>query len=74
MTVRLDTTNIEQWRQSVHGQALLEKGDLTAPACNDCHGNHGAMPPGVDSVANACGTCHGKIANLFAETRMKHQV
>jgi predicted CXXCH cytochrome family protein len=62
----------EQWRQSVHGRALLEKGDLSAPACNDCHGNHGAMPPGVDSVANACGTCHGKISNLFAETRMKH--
>jgi predicted CXXCH cytochrome family protein len=63
----------EQWRQSVHGRALLDKGDLSAPACNDCHGNHGAMPPGVDSVANACGTCHGKIATLFAETRMKHK-
>jgi predicted CXXCH cytochrome family protein len=63
----------EQWLQSVHGRALLEKGDLSAPACNDCHGNHGAMPPGVDSVANACGTCHGKIANLFAEARMKHK-
>jgi predicted CXXCH cytochrome family protein len=61
------------WRQSVHGRALLEKGDLSAPACNDCHGNHGAMPPGVDSVANACGTCHGKISKLFAETNMKHK-
>jgi predicted CXXCH cytochrome family protein len=61
------------WRQSVHGRALLEEGDLSAPACNDCHGNHGAMPPGVDSVANACGTCHGKIANLFAQTRMRHK-
>jgi predicted CXXCH cytochrome family protein len=63
----------ELWRRSVHGQALLDKGDLSAPACNDCHGNHGAMPPGVDSVANACGSCHGKIANLFAETSMKHK-
>ena len=63
----------EQWRQSVHARALLEKGDLSAPACNDCHGNHGAMPPGVDSVANACGTCHGKIAGLFAQARMKHK-
>jgi predicted CXXCH cytochrome family protein len=61
------------WRPSAHGRALLEKGDLSAPACNDCHGNHGAMPPGVDSVANACGACHGKIAELFAETRMKHK-
>jgi predicted CXXCH cytochrome family protein len=63
----------DQWRRGVHGRALLEKGDLSAATCNDCHGNHGAMPPGVDSVANACGTCHGKIANLFAETRMKHK-
>lgn len=63
----------EQWRQSVHGRALMDKGDLSAPACNDCHGNHGALPPGVGSVANACGTCHGKIAGLFAETRMQHK-
>jgi len=62
----------ENWRNSIHGQALMDKGDLAAPACNDCHGNHGAMPPGLDSVANACGTCHGKVAKLFAETRMKH--
>ena len=62
-----------QWRQSVHGRALMDKGDLGAPACNGCHGNHGAMPPGVDSVANACGTCHGKVAKLFADTLMKHK-
>lgn len=63
----------KDWQQSVHGRALLENGDLSAPTCNDCHGNHGAMPPGLDSVANACGTCHGKIANLFADARMKHK-
>lgn len=62
-----------QWKQSVHGRALLEKGDLSAATCNDCHGNHGALPPGVDSVANACGTCHQKVARLFAETQMKHK-
>ncbi|MHB8865728.1 MAG: cytochrome c3 family protein [Pirellulaceae bacterium] len=63
----------ELWRNSVHGIALLEKGDLSAPTCNDCHGNHGALPPGVDSVANACGTCHGKVAKLFAGAQMKHK-
>jgi hypothetical protein len=61
-----------KWRESVHGKALLDKGDFSAPACNNCHGNHGAAPPQVDSVANACGTCHGKIAGLFAETKMRH--
>ena len=63
----------EKWKQSVHGQAMLEKGDLSAATCNNCHGNHGALPPGVNSVANACGACHGKIATLFAETQMKHK-
>jgi predicted CXXCH cytochrome family protein len=63
----------DQWRQSVHGIAMLEKGDLSAPTCSNCHGHHGALPPGVDSVANACGNCHGKIAKLFSETAMKHK-
>ena len=62
-----------EWRASVHGRALMDKGDLSAPTCNNCHGNHGAVPPAVGSVANACGTCHGKIAGLFADTRMKHR-
>ena len=51
----------------------MDKGDLGAPTCNNCHGNHGAVPPAVGSVANACGICHGKIAGLFADTRMKHR-
>lgn len=63
----------DDWQQSVHGVAMLDKGDLSAATCNDCHGNHGASPPGVDSVANACGTCHGKVARLFAETQMQHK-
>jgi len=53
------------WRQSVHAQALLEREDLSAPTCNDCHGNHGATPPGVGSVAFVCGQCHGREADLF---------
>ena len=62
-----------QWRSSVHADALLKKGDLSAPTCNNCHGNHGALPPEVGSVANACGSCHGRVAGLFANTVMKHQ-
>lgn len=61
-----------KWRGSVHGKALMDKGDFSAPACNNCHGNHGAAPPQVDSVVNACGSCHGKMAGLFAQTKMRH--
>jgi hypothetical protein len=56
---------------SVHGRALLEKGDLSAPACNDCHGNHGAAPPGIRDVSHVCGTCHGREAELFNASRVK---
>lgn len=56
---------LEKYRGSVHGKALLERGDLAAPACNSCHGNHGATPPNADSVANVCGTCHVQQADLF---------
>lgn len=54
-----------RWRVSVHAQAMFEKGDLTAPTCNDCHGNHGATPPGVESISFVCGQCHLREAELF---------
>lgn len=51
---------------SVHGKALLERKDLGAPSCNDCHGNHGAAPPGVESLAAVCGNCHTLEAELYS--------
>jgi len=53
-----------KYSRSVHFQAR-EKGDLSAPSCNSCHGNHGAVPPEVGSVANVCGTCHAVFAEQF---------
>lgn len=67
----LPTDQFEQFSRSVHGVALLEDGDLGAPACNDCHGNHGAIPPGVESISHVCGTCHALNAELFAESPHK---
>jgi hypothetical protein len=61
----LPTDQYARWGQSVHAEALLARGDLSAPTCNDCHGNHGAVPPGVDSVSRVCGQCHGREATLF---------
>lgn len=54
----IPTDQYDKYRKSVHGRPLLEAGDASAPACNDCHGNHGATPPGVNSLANVCGQCH----------------
>jgi predicted CXXCH cytochrome family protein len=62
------TDQLLRWEKSVHADALLKKQDLSAPTCNDCHGNHGATPPGVKSVANVCGTCHTRQADLFEKS------
>lgn len=64
----LPTTQLADYQKSVHYAALTTGGDLSAPTCNDCHGNHGAAPPGVGSVANVCGTCHGVFAQKFEGT------
>ena len=62
----LPTNQFELYRQSVHYAALTKGNDLSAPTCNDCHGNHGAAPPGAGSVVNVCGTCHAVFAEKFA--------
>ena len=62
----IETNQYDEYVQSVHGKALLEKNDVRgAPACNDCHGNHGAAPPSLDAITNICGTCHSYNAELF---------
>src|SRR4029450_11132750 len=52
----------------VHYAALTKGNDLSAPTCNDCHGNHGAAPPGAGAVVNVCGTCHAVFAEKFAKS------
>ncbi len=61
----IPTTQVQDYLESVHGKALNEDHDLGAPTCNDCHGNHGAAPPGVGSLAAVCGNCHAFQAELF---------
>jgi predicted CXXCH cytochrome family protein len=62
----LPTNQLALYQQSVHYAALTKGNDLSAPTCNDCHGNHGAAPPGAGSVVNVCGTCHAVFAQRFA--------
>lgn len=67
----IPTNQLEEYVGSVHGMALLEHDDMGAPACNDCHSNHGAAPPGVTSLAAVCGVCHAIEANLYEESPHK---
>jgi predicted CXXCH cytochrome family protein len=67
----LPTNQLEEFETSVHGRALLDHGDLGAPACNDCHGNHAAMPPEITSIGQVCRTCHAANGELFDGSRHK---
>ena len=62
---KIPTDQMEKYKTSVHWAAMTTKGDLSAPTCNSCHGNHGAVPPGVGWVGNVCGQCHTVQAELF---------
>ncbi|MBC8322818.1 MAG: cytochrome c3 family protein [Candidatus Marinimicrobia bacterium] len=66
----LPTDQLIQFKNSVHGEALLEREDISAPACNDCHGNHGAAPPDVVHVKDICGTCHVNNRDLFQKSHL----
>jgi len=64
-TTPLPTNQLEQYKKSVHGLALLGRHDAGAPACNSCHGNHAALPPQVSFVSQVCRTCHAANGGLF---------
>lgn len=64
----IPTDQYENYRRSRHGVALLEHSDLNAPACNACHGNHAAIPPGSASVVAICGNCHQSNAEQFEKS------
>lgn len=65
---QISTDQFVQYQNSVHGKALLERRDIGAPACNDCHGNHGAQPPDVASINHVCGQCHPYDAELVRKS------
>jgi predicted CXXCH cytochrome family protein len=64
----IGSDQVDEYVTSIHGRMLLEEGDVSAPVCNDCHGNHGAAPPGVSSVRNVCGQCHATMAEFFDQS------
>ena len=67
---KIPTDQLAGYRASVHFAALTA-GDLSAPTCATCHGNHGAAPPGVGSVERVCGTCHVFQEQLFDQSPHK---
>ena len=61
----IPTDQLERFRNSAHGKALLEEKNFTAPACLGCHGSHSALPPTVSEVSTVCGRCHVSEREAF---------
>jgi hypothetical protein len=63
----IPTDQYQLYQESVHGHALLDEQDTRAPNCADCHGTHGAAPPGFAEVSNVCGSCHSATQDYYLE-------
>jgi predicted CXXCH cytochrome family protein len=68
----IPTDQYFKYRSSVHGKALIDRQSLGAPACNDCHGSHGALPPNVINISDVCGTCHVNNYRLFQKSHLNN--
>lgn len=67
----IPTNQIDDYKESVHGQALLVKGDRSSPSCKHCHGNHDAGLPRAIYVGNICSQCHALTYELFRKSPHK---
>ncbi|MBC8329670.1 MAG: cytochrome c3 family protein [Planctomycetes bacterium] len=64
----VNATAPADYRGSVHGRELLEKGNLASPGCVDCHGSHGAAPPRMGTIEMVCGHCHTPEREQFRKS------
>ena len=65
---KLPSDVVAKYKTSYHAHLVLDKGDVSAPTCVTCHGNHGAMPPGLKEVGQVCGKCHVRQRELFEKS------
>lgn len=59
----------KDYLSSVHGRAVLDKGDEKSAVCSDCHTTHAISDPKSDPAQRAitanCGNCHEKARNTY---------
>lgn len=63
------------YARTVHGRAILERGNLEAASCSDCHGAHHISKPlnpqsptNRMNIATTCSKCHGEIATAYGQS------
>jgi cytochrome b subunit of formate dehydrogenase len=63
------------YAQTVHGRAILERGNMDAASCSDCHGAHNISKPIKPesptnrlNIATTCSKCHGDVASAYEQS------
>jgi|GEM_PF-2218719 Prokaryotic cytochrome b561. len=63
---------LEAYAASIHGEELLDKGNMKSAVCTDCHTSHNIAGTASETFklanVNACGSCHEKELQSFADT------
>ncbi len=62
----------KKYVKSVHGEELLDKGNIKAAVCTDCHTVHSVANTSSDAFklanVNACGGCHAENFKSYTDT------
>jgi hypothetical protein len=59
---------VARFLDSVHGHVLIDEDSRGAPACADCHGAHGARPPGARDLVQVCERCHAATGEIYRDS------
>ena len=63
---------LETYTASIHGEEVLDKGNVKAAVCTDCHSSHSITNTSSDafklSNVNSCGGCHVEELKSYTDT------
>jgi hypothetical protein len=66
---RCHEKELEQYKVSMHGKAVLEKKDTKSAVCSDCHSTHSISSAKGDpmklTITKNCGNCHEKARETY---------
>jgi len=63
---------LESYTTSIHGEEVLDKGNVKAAVCTDCHTSHNIANTSSDKFklanVNSCGSCHQEALKSYTDT------
>lgn len=64
---KISSDVVLEYNLSVHAEEM-KRGNSNSPTCEDCHGTHGAVPPGIGDIEKVCGKCHIKTREFYLKS------